>query len=118
MAISSDSVPEILHAIDLVDKAITAAQIGLNHNPSVEDERALNRILLRLNAERAVLEAELDSAMAADPGVQAPDAGQLAAIESLSSQVELATNAAIVVSDIVGLSSKVLDLASSIVGNS
>lgn len=112
-----DNVPEILQAIDLVDKGITAAQIGLNHNPEVEDERSLNRILLRLNAERAVLEAELDSAMAADPGVQAPDANQIAAIDSLSTQVEMATNAAVAASDIIELTSKVLDLASSIVGN-
>lgn len=116
MTNATDKVPALLHAIELVDSAIALAEGALNDNPSPEEERALNQTLLRLNAERAVLEAELDAALNEDTAVQGPNAAQLAQIESLSKQVEQATSAGAAADAKIALAGKVLNVAAAIVG--
>jgi hypothetical protein len=111
----TDKVSELLLAIELVDDAIALVEIALLNNPSTEDERALRRNLLRLEAERSVLEAELDAALDADTAVQGPGAAQQAEIERLSNAVESATNAAVAASLAIALTAKVLDLTISVV---
>lgn len=113
----SDQVVELLLAIALVDDAIALAESALLRNPSTEEERALRRNLLRLQAERAVLEAELNAALDQSTGVQAPGAAQLAEIVALSDEVEAATNAALAASAAVALTARVLDLSISVVTN-
>ena len=114
MANGTDKVPELLDAIAVVDGAIALAEGALHDNPSLAEERALNRTLLRLNAQRAALEAELDAALAGSTLVQGPSDAQLAQIAALSEEVELATNAAATVSARIALTTKVLTLASSV----
>jgi hypothetical protein len=113
----NDHVVELLLAIALVDDAIALAEAALLNNPSTEEERALRRNLLRLRAERAVLEAELGAALDADTEVQAPSRAQLAQIAALSDEVEAATNAAVAASLAVALTARVLDLSVAVVTN-
>jgi hypothetical protein len=117
MANGMDKVPGLLDSITLVDNATTLAEAALLNNPSVEDDRALRRLLLRLKAERAVLDAELDAALAEESSVQGPSTAQLAQIEVLTAQVEQATNAGAAVNASIALVGKVLDLATAIVAH-
>lgn len=109
-----DPVPEILVAIELVDRAIEVARIGLLRNPSAEEERALRKLLLRLGAERAALEADLDAALAGSASVQQPSAAQVAQLEVLLGQAEQATNAALSAAGAIAFASSVLTVASEI----
>jgi hypothetical protein len=103
------SVSELLHAIELVDNALALIDIALNGNPTPDEERSLRRQLLRLEAERRVLEAELD-ALLDDDDAQGPDPQQLAAIVALSEKVEQATLNRVAASSAIALVSRTLTL--------
>jgi len=109
-----DKVPELLGALGVVGDAIELADGALHDNPTKEQERALNRALLRLNAELGVLNAELDAALAEDTTVQGPTEAQLAKIAELTDEVENAKNANATISARIALISKVLTVASAI----
>ena len=115
MANDTDSVPGLLDSITLVDAAISLAESALLDNPSKEDERSLNRSILRLQAERASLDAQLDAALASETAVLGPSPAQLAVIESLTAQVEKAAAATATVSAGIALSGKVIDLMAKVV---
>jgi len=114
MGEKKDPVPGLLSSMALVDAAIALAKKALLDNPSVAQERDLNRLVLRLEAERAILEADLDAALAESTKVKGPTAAQLEQIERLSNEVESATNSAMAVSARIGIAQKALDLVSSI----
>jgi hypothetical protein len=115
MAEDGDKVPELLEAIGVVNDAIALAEGALLDNPTKEEERSLNRTLLRLNAELAVLQAELDAALAESTLVQGPTEAQLAQIGALSEEVENAINASATVSARIKIATKVLAVAASVV---
>jgi hypothetical protein len=104
------SVSEILHTIELADATLGMVDGALNNNPSVEEERALRRLLLRLEAERTMLEAELDAAMDDKSVAQGPSPEQLAEIVSLVEAVEAATNQRAAASSVITLATKSLGL--------
>jgi hypothetical protein len=109
------SVAEILHAIELADDTLTLVDIALSNNPSPDDERALRRQKLRLEAERAVLEAELDAALDGNAAAQGPSAAQLAEVLNLVQAVEAATHQRAVAGNVLGLASKSLALITDLV---
>lgn len=111
------SVSEILHAIELMDDTLAMVDMALNNNPSADEERALRRRKLRLEAERAVLEAELDVALDGNAVAQGPSPAQLAAIVLLVEQVEAATNQRAAASSVLSLASKALALITDVVTN-
>ena len=111
------SVSEILHAIELADDTLAMLDMALNHNPSLDEERALRRRTLRLEAERAVLEAELDAALDGNAVAQGPSPAQLAEIVSLVEAVETATNQRAATSSVLSLASKSLALITDVVKN-
>lgn len=104
------TVTDILHAIELVDNTLALVDNALINNPSKDDERALNRLNLRLEAERSELRADLRSLLkgAVAPSPSPVDIEQMAA---LSMQVEQATNSAIAASAAITLVRKSLDFA-------
>lgn len=110
------SVSEILHAIELVDDALAMIDMALNNNPSVDEERALRRRKLRLEAERAVLEAELDAALDGNAAAKGPSPEQLAQIVSLVQKVEAATNQQAAAGSVLSLASKALALVAEVAG--
>jgi C4-type Zn-finger protein len=112
---NSSTVAELLQAIFLVDQSIALLETQLASNPSTDEERTLRRNLLRLQAERAVLEAELDAALDNSTGVQAPSTGQLAEIEGLLNRVEAATNSAVSAAQGIRLTTRVLELVTKVV---
>ncbi|SRR5882762_10038594 len=113
----ADKVPALLDAIELVNQAIALANIAKTNVPSDDQTRALERNLLRLNTELAVLNAELDAALNDATGIQGPSASQVAQIESLLNQVEQATNQNAAADNVVSLTGKVLDLATAAISN-
>jgi ATP-dependent Clp protease ATP-binding subunit ClpA len=111
------TVSEILHAIELVDDALAMVDMALNSNPNPDQERALRRQRLRLEAERAVLEAELDAALDSSSSAQGPNAAQLAEIVALVEAVETATNQQAAISNVLSLGSQALGLITDVVKN-
>jgi hypothetical protein len=109
-----DKVPELVHAIVVVDDAIALAEGAQADNPTPEEDRTLTRLILRLNAERSVLDAELEAALAGQTSVQGPTEAQLAEIGELSDEVERMKNASATVSARIALATKVLEVASSV----
>ena len=109
-----DRVPELVHAIVVVDDAIALAEGAQADDPTDEEDRALNRLLLRLGAERAVLDAELTAALESDTSVQGPTEAQIAEIGALSDEVEVLKNASATVSARIALATKVLEVASAV----
>ena len=108
-------IPGLLNAILLIDETIALAEKGLLSNPSTEEERSFNRVLLRLKTEREVLDAELDAALNARSAVQGPTASQIAQIGALTDQVEQAANNNANAGARLALIGSVLDLAGKIV---
>ena len=104
------SVSEILHTIELADDTLAMVDMALNNNPSVEEERALRRLLLRLEAERSALEAELDAALDGNSVAPGPSPEQLAATVSLVEAVEAATNQRAAAGSVITLATKSLGL--------
>jgi len=109
------AIPGLLDSVALVDKAIAVAKKGLVGNPSLSNDRALNRLILRLEAERSVLEAEIDAALAGSTSVQGPTEAQLKEVERLSAAAENALNRVVAVSMRIEITGKVVDLATDIV---
>ena len=116
MAQNSDStIPDLLNLILLIDDAIGFAEKGLLSNPSIEEDRSLDRALITLRTNRSALDAKLDAALGANQVVMGPTAAQSAQIETLTDEVEKATNKNASVNDSLTLIGKVLDLAGTIV---
>ncbi len=112
-----DMIPGLLNAVDMVNRAIALVQISQANAPSDDQARALQRNFLRLNAELAVLQAELDAAVHDGAHIQGPSAAQVAQIDGLLNKVEQATNQNTAVDDAISLTGDVLDLATSVVAN-
>ena len=110
----TDPVPGLLDSLELVDDAIGLVGVGLNQNPSMDEERTLSQQELRLKAERGVLQAEVNAA-ASWQSAQGPSDTQHAAIVALSIQVEAATNANAAASLAIGLVSETLGLIAQVV---
>lgn len=111
---NTDPIPNLLDSLDLVDEAIGLVQVALNHNPGADDARTLNQQALRLEAERGVLQAEIDAAADASPA-QGPTPAQHAAIVALTVQVEAAANANAATSQAIALASQALGLITQVV---
>jgi hypothetical protein len=110
------SVADDLHdSLDLMDDTIGLIRKALNHNPSDAQRRDLEQNLLRLNAERGVLQAEFDSAEEGDTEVQGPSTAQMQAVASLSARVETATKNANLSSNAIALGGQVFSLLSQVV---
>jgi hypothetical protein len=90
-------------AISLVLDAITLAEKGLEMNPSLEEERALNETLNNLDLKRAAIRAKLDALIAKTRQVSGPTQEQVARISVLAAQVGAQTNASVTASAAVGL---------------
>jgi hypothetical protein len=108
-------IPGLLSAIHLVDVALAVVGKALTRNPSLGDKRALNQHKLRLNAERSVLQAEFDAAIAGHTGVQGPGSAAIAEIDRLTAIAEAATRSAISASQAIKLGTDVLGLATEVV---
>jgi len=109
-----DPIPGLLDALELLDDSIALVHVAMNQNPSADEERRLNQQELRLQAERGVLEAEINSSVAGQPA-QGPTPTQHAEIARLSSQVEAATQANVAASAAIALVSDALGLVTQIV---
>ncbi len=112
-----DKIPGLMNAVELVNASIALVQIQQANAPSADQARALQRNLLRLQTELAVLQAELDAALHDGASIQGPSAAQVARIDGLLNQVEQATQASTAVDDAIALTGDVLDLATSVVAN-
>ena len=108
-------VPELLHAIELVNDAITMVEIALTRNPSADDERALRQELVRLEAELAVLEAELDAALDDNNTAQGPSESQLAQMVAMVEEVERLAQRRATASEAIALASRALSLVVDVV---
>lgn len=111
---NTDEIPGLLDSLELVDNAIALVRVALNQNPGMDDTRALNQQVLRLQAERGVLEAEINAAVGGQ-AVQGPSSAQHAAIAALSTQVESAVSANAAAGQAINLASRVLGLISQVV---
>ena len=96
----------------LVFDAISSANKGLLANPSKEEERKLNKILLRLEVERTDLMGMLIALAKNQPvGVAPPTQEQVNEIARLSGAVEGLTRANLTAAGAVTVASDVLALA-------
>ena len=111
----SQAAQSLHDALDLLDDAIGLVRKALNHNPSDDERRDLEQLQLRLEAERAVLQAEYDAALDGGTAVQAPSTEQVNKVATLSGQVATATKQANLASDAIALGGKIFDLATEIV---
>lgn len=110
----NDIDPEMFYedALALVFRAIRATRRALNSNPSKEEERKLNKRLLRLEAERADLEAMLDAIIDGEAlDVAPPTPADVENIANLTKQVAGLTKANLTAAGALNVTSKVLDLA-------
>ncbi len=115
----NDIIPEIVYenALALVYDSISVARKGLRSNPSKEEERKLNKTLLRLEAERADLEGMLDALADDEPvGVAPPTQAQVDEIATLTGEVEGLTRANLTAAGALSVASKVLALAAAVSG--
>lgn len=104
-------------ALALVYDAIALANKGLLANPSKEQERKLNKTLLRLEAERTDLMGTLIALAKKQPvGVPPPTQAQVDEIANLTGEVEGLTRANITAAGALAVASGVLDLATAIMG--
>jgi len=104
------SVSELLHVIELADDTLAMIDKALNNKPSVDEERALRRHTLRLEAERTVLEAEIDPAMDGRTLAQGPSPGQLAEVVSQVERVAAATRQRAAAGVVIPLAATSLEL--------
>ena len=111
----SNAAQRLHDALDLLDDAIGLSRKAMNHNPSEDEERGLQQLRLRLESERAVLQAEFNAALVEATAVQAPSAAQVNKIAKLSDQVAKATKQADVANEAIVLGGKIFDLATEIV---
>jgi hypothetical protein len=112
-----DEVPGLLNAIEMINGAIALAETAKTNVPSEDQTRKLEANLLRLNAELAVFNAELDAALKDGTSVQGPSAAQVAQIDNLLNRVEQASNQQATVDGAISLTGQVLDLATAVVSN-
>jgi len=104
-------------ALALVFDAIAMARKGLRANPSKEEERKLNKLLARLEVERADLEAMLDALIDGRViDVAPPTQAQVDEIARLTGEVGDWTRRNGTAAGAVTVLSKVLDLAVEITG--
>jgi hypothetical protein len=103
-------------ALALVFDAITVAEQGLLRNPSVEEERELNEQLNDLQLKRATIRAQIDALIAGTRTIAGPTAEQVAEISRLTGQVEALTSAATTASAAVAFTSRVLEVATNVIG--
>lgn len=108
-------VDDLHDALDLVEDAIALVRKALNHNPSDGERRDLEQLLLRLEAERGVLQSEFDAADEGETLVQGPTATQMKAVAALAAKVDTATKQANLSANAIALGGKVFDLATAIV---
>ena len=101
--------------LDLMDDTIALVRRALVANPSDSERRALEQLLLRLESERAVTQAEFDAELAGGTDVQGPKPAQLTKVSALSNDVAQATHGAVAASKAIALGSTVFDLATTII---
>jgi hypothetical protein len=101
-------------ALSLVFEAIKLAEKGLEKNPSKEDERELNETLIKLERQRAEIQAKMDALIAHTRVVAGPTPEQVARIAALTAEVGARTNASVTASAAVALSSRALALATEV----
>lgn len=101
--------------LDLLVDTITLVRKALLNNPGDSERRALEQLLLRLESERGVQQAEFDAELAKKTGVQGPKSAQVEKVSALSDEVAQAANGAILASTAITLGRKVFDLATSII---
>ncbi len=94
--------------------AIAVAEKGLLKNPSKEEERSLNRNLAELELKRAGIRAMLNALIAKERDIKGPTIEQVEEISRLTAEVDSLTNAALTASGAVGLSSRILSLATEV----
>lgn len=99
-------------ALALVFDAIAAAHAARRANPSKEERRKINKLLLRLEVERADLEAMLDALIdGREIDVPPPTQAQVDRIAELTGEVETHTRNDRTAAGAVTVAAKVLDLA-------
>lgn len=101
--------------LDLLDDAIALVRKALVNNPGDAERRSLERLLLRLESERGVCQAEFNAELAKESNVQGPTPEQVKEISTLSNKVAQAAQGAIVASNAIVLAGKVFDLATSMI---
>ncbi len=111
--------PKIAYAntLALVFDAISSANKGLLANPSKEEERKLNKTLLRLEVERTDLMGMLIALAKNQPvDVAPPTQAQVDEIATLTGEVEGLTRANLTAAGALSVASKVLALAAAVSG--
>lgn len=101
-------------ALTLVFQAIAVAEIGLEKNPSKEQQRELEDTAHDLELQRAAIEAKMDALIDKIPGVTGPTPDQVAKISQLTTQVGALTRDSTTASGAVALTSRVLALATQV----
>jgi hypothetical protein len=109
-----DPLLSLRDAVSLIEDAIALVEEELAKNPAKDDERKLRRTLTELTAKRAIVDAKITALLDKSRQIAGPTAVQVAAVASLSGQVEDLTNASRTGSATVALTSKVLALATEI----
>ena len=111
--------PEITYAntLALVFDAISSANKGLLANPSKEEERRLNKTLLRLEVERTDLMGMLIALANNEPvGVAPPTQAHVDEIATLTGAVENLTRANLTAAGALTVASNILALAAAVTG--
>lgn len=101
--------------VDLLDDTIALVRKALVGNLSDAERRSLEQLLLRLESERGVHQAELDAELAKETGVQGPKPAQVAEVGALSNKVVQAAQETILAGNVIALGSEVFALATSII---
>ena len=111
---SPNKIIALSDALSLTIDAIAITEKGLLRNPSVEDERSLNRNLAELEAKRATIKAMLNALIANTREIEGPTNEQVEEMSRLTNEVDSLTNAALTASGAVGLSTRILSLATKV----
>ena len=104
------------NARKMVSRGIKLAKKGLLKNPSKEERRDLNRVLLNLERDRATINAMITALINKEKEIVGPTAEQVAEISELTGEVGKVTNDNLTASGALALSSKVGTLATKIAG--
>ncbi len=98
-------------AYELAEDGIVVAKNGLLENPTPEDRRALDKQILELAEESAIVEAKMIAVRRGDGGIAMPTQAQVDDIARLAGEVETLRNQSAAAGDAVALAGKILDLA-------
>jgi hypothetical protein len=98
-------------ALALVEDAMEVTRNGLRANPSKEEERKLNKMLLRFGLERAALEGMITAIRSGEKTPQPPTKAQVDAIAKLTGEVDDLTTANTTASGAISIATRVLELA-------